>query len=48
VQVLLVCILFNFYYCIVYAYTVSAIAVGRDVFRADANTLIDLLLRIQS
>jgi hypothetical protein len=26
----------------------GAIAVGRDVFRADANTLVDLLMRIQS
>jgi hypothetical protein len=27
---------------------VLAIAVGRDVFRADANTLVELLIRIQS
>lgn len=28
--------------------TLKAIAVGRDVFRPDANTLVELLIRIQS
>lgn len=31
-----------------FLYRLSAIAVGRDIFRADANTLVELLMRIQS